>query len=123
MSSPTLVEGIRNVLVTAGLTNSFCVEIPSSVVDGVAVLAYGGTADSEIPVSRVSVQVKARSASYTEAERLAWVAFKALESALPVCDRTVIRKPIPRQEPFFLMRDEDGNYVQAFNLDYLCLRK
>lgn len=123
MSSPTLVEGIRNVLVAAGLTSSFCVEMPSSVVEGVAVLAYGGTADAEIPVSRVSVQVKARSASYVEAERLAWVAFKALESAVPVCDRTVIRKPIPRQEPFFLMRDEVGNYVQAFNLDYLCLRK
>lgn len=123
MSSPTLLEGIRSVLVSAGLTSTFCVEIPSSVADGVAVLAYAGVADSEIPVGRVSVQVKTRSASYVEAERLAWVAFKALESTLPVCDRTVIRKPIPRQEPFFLMRDEAGNYVQAFNLDYLCLRK
>lgn len=123
MSKPTLVEGVRAVLEGAGLDNAFCVEIPSDVSDGVAVLAYAGATDAEIPVSRVSVQVKTRAASYVDSERLAWDAFKALQETLPDCDRAVIRAPIPRQEPFYLMRDQAGNYVHVFNVDYLCLRK
>jgi len=122
MSAPTLIEGIRNVLVAAGMSSVFCGEIPSSVGDGVSVSDYTSRADPEIPLGRVSVQVVARASAYAESQRLAWVAYNALLASKPTCDRTV-KAMVPRQEPFFLRRDEAGNYVQVFNLDYLCLRK
>ena len=77
---------------------------------------YAATADPELPIGRQSIQCMVRAKSLPESEALAWKCYKALLEAVPAADRRVF-SITPRQEPFFLDRDDKRRYLHVFNFD------
>ena len=112
----TLIESLGVALMDAGVTGVHLIEAPPEPSPAVVLRPYAATADPELPIGRQSIQCMVRAKSLPESEALAWKCYKALLEAVPAADRRVF-SITPRQEPFFLDRDDKRRYLHVFNFD------
>lgn len=115
----TMLEALRASLLEAGVAWwTSLIEAPPDKDTALVLRPYASAADQDIPVGRQSVQCLARAPTFAESEAMSWAAYKAILAAAPACDRRVL-SIVPRQEPFFMDRDDAGRYRHVFNFDVL----
>ena len=112
----TLIEAVRSILVKGKIKNVFIVDAP---VPGECVLItpYASQTHEGAEVSENKFQIKCAAASFIQSEDLAWKVFDLLEGKyVPSCDRVTLGSVYSLQEPFFIGKDENNRYIQAFNI-------
>lgn len=120
----TLVVALREIVVAAGLSAGtvFLIEAPPNKDLAVVLRPYASSAEIDIPVGWQSVQCMTRAPTFAASEDYSWKAFNAIISSAPVCDRLIF-SVVPRQEPFFLDRDDAGRYRHVFNISVFLAHK
>lgn len=111
----TIVEAVRQMLLSAGLQNVYIIDCPET---GPAVLItpYASIPYEGVPAGEQRFQVYCAAPTFLESEALAWQAFRAIDGGeVPDCDRDIIGLAMGLQEPFFLDKDEQERYVHEFN--------
>ena len=123
MADKPLVEGIRDLLITAGLT-AYIIDAPITG-NVVSVVPYASDIYDNTPVGTQFFQIRIAAGTFVQSETDAWTAYKALNNKQPSgVDRDVVGLIRPKQEPFYDGKSEDETrYIHIFNIAVSARRK
>lgn len=123
MAVKPLVEGIRDLLITAGLT-AYIIDAPATG-NVVSVVPYASDIYDDTPVGTQFFQIRIAAETFVQSETNAWTAYNALNNKQPSgVDRDVVGLIRTKQEPFYDGKSEDGTrYIHIFNIAVSAIRK
>lgn len=118
MSTVTVVEAVREVLITACNKPVYILDSDASNVGDLILLTpYEGQIIGDVDVCKERIQVRVACTTFAESYRIGWAAFNALNNAkLTNTDRAIYGAVVPLQPPFLFQKDEQQRVVYLFNI-------
>ena len=118
MSTITVVEAVRNLLITNCRKPVYILDSDADNVEDLILLTpYEGQIIGEVDICQERIQVRIACTTFAESYKIAWKAYNALNNArLANTDRVIYGTVVPLQPPFLFSKDEQRRVVHLLNI-------
>ena len=113
----TLIESIKQMLLTAGIDNVFLAE-GDNISDELVTLRTCKSSLFDAKAAKQCVRVIAAARTPEESEALAWQAFYALNGQVPQgTDKPIVGRITPLQAPYYWEKDKEERFQNVFRFN------